>query len=108
MLRIGLLGVVLISMSACSWINPIEGAEKVAVLQSDEVSHCVKLGSSSTTTLHKIGFYHRDDEAMKKELIKLAQNEAIKMQGDSIVANSELVEGQMSFDIYRCNHVSRQ
>ncbi|MDA3808192.1 MAG: DUF4156 domain-containing protein [Thiomicrorhabdus sp.] len=108
MLKIGLLGIVLISMSACSWINPIEGAETVAVLQSDEVSQCVKLGSSSTTTLFKVGFYQRDAEAMKKELIKLAQNEAIKMQGDSIVANSELIEGQMSFDIYRCNNVSKK
>ncbi len=103
MLRIGLLGIVLISMSACSWINPIEGAEKVAVLQSDEVSHCEKLGSSSTTTLHKVGFYHRDTEAMKKELIKLAQNEAIKMHGNTIVPNSKLIDGQMNFDIYRCN-----
>lgn len=108
MLRIGLLGIVLISMSACSWINPIEGADRVAILQSDEVTHCEKLGSSSTSTLHKVGFYHRDDVAMKKELIKLAQNEAIKMQGDTIVANSKLIEGQMNFDIYRCNTVSQQ
>jgi len=108
MLRIGLLGIVLVSMSACSWINPIEGAKTVAVLQSDEVSHCEKLGSSSTTTLHKVGFYHRDAEAMKKELIKLAQNEAIKMQGDTIVPSSELIDGQMSFDIYRCIKVTQQ
>mgnify|MGYP002062439421 CR=1 FL=1 len=98
----------MMSMSACSWINPIEGAEKVAILQSNEVSHCVKLGSSSTTTLFKVGFYERDAVAMKKELIKLAQNEAIKMQGDSIVANSDLIEGRMSFDIYRCNTMLQQ
>jgi len=107
MLKIGLLGIVLISISACSWINPIEGAQRVAVLQSDEVSRCEKLGSSSTTTLSKVGFYQRDDEAIKKELIKLAQNEAIKMQGNTIVASSPLIDGQMNFDIYRCKTVSQ-
>jgi hypothetical protein len=103
LLKMGLVGFLLVTMSACSWVKPIEGASKVAVLQVDEVSQCQKLGSTSTSALAEVGFYQRDAVDIKQDLIKIAQNEAIRMQGNTIVANSELIDGRMGFDIYRCN-----
>lgn len=102
LLAFGLLVPAVLSLSACSWIQPLPGAFNVALLSADEVTDCKKLGSTHATVLDKVGFYHRDKEAIKKDLIAVARNEAVNMRGDTIVATSELHNGKMDFAIYRC------
>ena len=50
----------------------------------------------------KIGPVTRGDDVVMEELITLAKNRAAKMRGDSIVAQEPVVDGSMSFDIYKC------
>jgi len=91
-----------LSLSACSWVNPLPGAFKVALLGASEVTECTKLGSTHTSVLDKVGFYDRDTEAMTEDLVMLARNEAVRMRGDTIVAQGAVENGQMEFSIYRC------
>jgi len=92
----------MLSLSACSWVNPLPGAFKVALLDASEVAECKKLGSTHTSVLDKVGFYDRDTEAMTEDLVMLARNEAVRMRGDTIVALTPVQNGQMEFAIYRC------
>jgi len=89
-------------LSACSWVQPLPGAYGVGLLDADEVTHCKKLGSTTTSVLSRVGLYERDTAAMRKDLILLARNEAVNMRGDTIVAISPVVEGRMEFAIYKC------
>ena len=89
-------------LSACSWVKPLPGAHRVALLQASEVADCTKLGSTTSSALESIGLYDRDTEALRRDLILLAKNEAINMRGDTIVALSSIQNGRMEFAIYRC------
>lgn len=106
--RIGLFGLALASLSACSWVKPIEGASSVDVMYAYEVTNCEKLGGTTTSVRDKVGFINRDAGAIRSDLTKLAQNEAIRMGGDTIVATTPPVDGAMSFNIYRCRAAAVQ
>jgi len=97
-----LLAVSALALSACSWIQPLPGAFSVALLPANEVTNCKKLGSTHASVASKVGFYQRDFDAVKKDLISIARNEAVNMRGDTIVATSPLENGKMDFAIYRC------
>jgi len=99
---ISLLSATVLSLSACSWVQPLPGAFKVAYLPASEVIDCKKLGSTHASVLDKVGFYQRDNEAVKQDLIAVARNTAVDMRGDTIVSTSVLQNGRMEFDIYRC------
>jgi hypothetical protein len=106
--KTGLFGAVLLSLSACSWVKPIEGASRVDVMYAYEVVNCEKLGGTTTSVRDKVGFIERDAGAIRGDLTKLAQNEAIRMGGDTIVATTPPVNGAMSFNIYRCRPANAQ
>ncbi|GAB6070158.1 hypothetical protein JCM30760_12550 [Thiomicrorhabdus hydrogeniphila] len=101
-LIISLFSGALLSLSACSWVQPLPGAFHVAYLPASEVTDCKKLGSTHASVLDKVWFYNRDSEAVKQDLIAVARNTAVDMRGDTIVATSALQNGRMDFDIYRC------
>ena len=99
-------GLILLAMSlvlsGCSWVQPLPGADDVALMQIEDVAKCQKLGSTRAQTLNKVTMFERDQEAMRNELIALAKNEAVRMRGDTIVQLSELKDGTMEFGIYDC------
>ena len=78
-----------------------EGKE-VSLVKLFNVSNCSKLGTTNVSVTHKIGIITRGDETVTEELVIVAKNSAAKRGGDSIVANGPVVEGKMSFDIYKC------
>lgn len=91
-----------ILLSACSWVDPIEGVEKVNVVTLPEVLKCEKLGAVNTSVLAKLGFIDRDKEAVMQDSIALAKNEAIRMGGNRLVVVQVPQDGHMRFDIYHC------
>ncbi|WP_127470679.1 DUF4156 domain-containing protein [Thiomicrorhabdus aquaedulcis] len=107
-LKIGLLGLAFVSLSACSWVKPIEGANRVDIKYAYDVTNCQKIGSTTSTARDKVGFFERDINAIRGDLTKLAQNEAARMGGDTIVATTPPIDGRMSFDVYRCNTAQQQ
>lgn len=93
----------LLSMAACSWVKPLPGAHSITVVKSLEQNQCTKLGTTNTNALDAVGFYQRDEDAIIKDLLMLAKNEAVRMGGDTIIAETGLENGRMRFGIYRCN-----
>lgn len=92
----------LLFLSACSWVQPLPGAYKVALMELSDVKGCERLGTTTTSALDKVGLYERDAAAITEDLVLLAKNEAVNMRGDTIVALSGLQNGRMEFAIYRC------
>ena len=92
----------LLFLSACSWVQPLPGAYKVALMKLSDVKDCERLGTTTTSALDKVGLYEREDAAITEDLVLLAKNEAVNMRGDTIVALSEVQNGRMEYAIYRC------
>lgn len=91
------------SLSACSWVEISEEGKKVSVVKSFNVEGCKKLGQTVSQVRHtSIGGMERDKEQVVQELTVLAQNQAAKMGGDSVVAKDDYDTGFMSFEIYKC------
>lgn len=89
-------------LSACSWIEPVEGGDQVKVVTLPEVLKCERLGSVNTSVLAKVGFIERDADAVMADSIALAKNEAVRMGGNRLIAAQTLKNGHMRFDVYQC------
>ncbi|MDX1348132.1 MAG: DUF4156 domain-containing protein [Thiomicrorhabdus chilensis] len=92
----------ILSVTGCSWVKVSQQGALVAVSDYDSVAHCSKLGFTRSLVAHKIGFIERDADTMTQELTDLAKNEAAMMGGDTIVPRAPVKQGQMVFDVYRC------
>lgn len=95
------IGVVLM-LTACATVKTVPGAEDVRLVGAEQLVNCQRLGSASAQVMDKITFVERDKEKMEKELLKLAQNEAVKMGGNALQVASDIKNGSRQFDIYRC------
>jgi len=50
-----------------------------------------------------VASFKRDAEKIKTELETLARNEAIRLKGDTLVAATEIQDGEQTFKVYKCN-----
>ena len=94
---------IIIGLSACTWIEPTKESLNVILVKPGNVSNCQRVGTTNATVTHKIGVLTRDEQAVTEDLILVAKNSVAKMGGDSIVAKGPNVDGKMSFDVYKCN-----
>lgn len=92
----------IIFLPACSWVKPTIESNEVTLVKPFNVKTCKKLGSTVATVTHKVGIITFNDDVIMEELVTLAKNRAAKMGGDSVVAQPPVVDGSMSFEIYKC------
>lgn len=90
------------TLIGCSFVDLKPQAQKVRVLTATEVSRCKHLGKVTATTAATVGFIARSRDSITEEIQNLARNHAASMNGDSIVPASALIEGEQSFEVYRC------
>lgn len=89
-------------ISACTWVKPMENAQKVAIVNEVHTLSCEKLGQTQSSVKDKLGIVKRRSDKVKQELLTLAQNAALEMGGDTLVALDEPVDGEQTFAVYRC------
>jgi len=88
--------------SGCTWVDPIPGASSVTLVTSAHVSNCKPLGTTTSQVKARIGIINRSDEKVAGELLTLAQNSAVEIGGDTLVAEGAPSEGTQRFKIYKC------
>lgn len=96
------LGLAVLTLSACSFVELKPGADQISVVESAE--NCQRVGQSTVSVLHEIGFYDRKLEDINEQLVVLAKNAALRM-GDganAVRAISGIEEGARTFEILRC------
>ena len=94
--------IMIVSLSACSFVDVQPGAENI-ILANDE-SSCDRIGTTTVSVKHEVGFYTRDKETVADELQTLAQNSAFKMGGNAIWPDSDIEGGERSYIVYRCRN----
>ncbi len=92
----------LLMISACTFVNLSPQGEKVRVLSADEVASCQYLGKTTATTRDKVAGVKRHPNAISYELQSLARNGAVKLGGDTVVADAPEMDGKQIFSVYRC------
>ncbi len=89
-------------LPGCSWVDLKPQAEKVRVLDPEEVGRCREVGRVVAKTKDKIGFIARSKDTVKEEVHCLARNNAADLGGDTIVPSGPLINGEQAFKVYRC------
>ncbi|AWL12392.1 hypothetical protein HMF8227_01922 [Saliniradius amylolyticus] len=97
-----LVALILGGLTACSTIHPEPGSDRVVEISKQKAKSCQRLGLANTSTVDKVAFYERDQEAVMLDLVTLAKNEAVKMGGNAIVMEGQPQFGNASFVVFKC------
>ena len=97
------LGLVLLFLSACTWVELTPEAESVRIVEAVYVANCKLAGTTTVTVKADVASFKRDAEKIKSELETLARNEAIRLKGDTLVAATDIQDGEQTFKVYKCN-----
>lgn len=93
---------VLLPVSACTWVPLTDEGSSVQVRTVDQVQGCERMSRVSTTVKDRIGAIPRSEEKVRGELRTLARNEAARIGGNVVVAETEPTDGRQVFVVYRC------
>ncbi len=98
-----LLGASFVFFVGCSWVDLKPEAAQIEVLGKPAGESCKLLGSVKVQTKSKVGFYHRSEDVLEKELEILALNEASTMDASAIVPVTEVtMDGSRRYNAYQC------
>lgn len=89
-------------LGACSWVKPSSKSERVQLVGQRDVVNCVKKGTTTVRTVEKVWFFPRSKKKRNRELQTLAKNEAVVLDGDTIVDEGQSEDGASIFSIYKC------
>lgn len=89
-------------LASCTWVKLERGAEGVRLVERSQVLNCERLGTTTTSVRSRVAGVERDPDKVAAELADLARNSAWDINGDTIVADGPLRDGEQRFVIYRC------
>lgn len=90
------------AVSSCSWIDLKPGAADVELVTQSQAAGCQRLGNTTVSVRDSVASIERSSSKVADELARLARNSAVDMKGDTIVAQSQIHDGEQSFGVYRC------
>ena len=90
------------SVSGCTWVRMTDNGANVRLLSANTEQNCQQIGKTTATTPQKV-LVSRSETKVKAELQTLARNEAARMGGNAIVAESDPKEGKQTFSVFRCS-----
>lgn len=102
MIRVFAIGVCALAVSACTWVEPTAQGYAVEVVAAEAVKDCRKLGTTRVSVLDRVAGMPRSYRKLEQELDTLARNSAAEMEGDHVVAVSEIVDGHRTYAVYDC------
>ncbi|NBB92957.1 MAG: DUF4156 domain-containing protein [Gammaproteobacteria bacterium] len=88
--------------AGCTWVKLERGAEGVRLVQPSMVTNCERLGTTTTSVRDRVAGVERSPGRIEAELADLARNSAWELNGDTIVADGPIEDGQRRYVIYRC------
>ena len=93
---------ILITLSACSFVEQKPGSENVVVTTKDQVAGCNSIGKSRVTVLSEIGFADLMESYVAEKLDLMGKNAGIDQGGNTVVKLEEPEPGVAVYGIYKC------
>ncbi len=98
-------GLQIAGLGGCAGSDLIEmrqGADRVSLVNANQVGSCQRKGEINVSVLAELGFITRSAEAVEANLLQLARNGAVDAGGDTVVKGSSPEYGKRTFVIYKC------
>lgn len=92
----------LLPLSACTWVPLTDEGSHVQVRTLDQVQSCERKSRITTSVKDRIGAISRSEEKVREELRTLARNEAARVGGNAVAAETEPTDGRQVFVVYHC------
>lgn len=92
-----------LATTGCTWVKAVPGSSRVTLVQAEHVTQCRSVGTTVSQVKEKVGLVHRNEAKVTEELLQLAKNSAVEMDGDTLVAESGPIEGTQKFRVYNCH-----
>ncbi len=98
------LSLVLLSLSACTWVKiEPEGKQIRVAMPSEALTSCGEMRSEITVSVRdQVGLFNRDDMKVRDELETLARNQAAGSGVDTLKALTEPLNGEQTFGTWLC------
>ena len=90
------------ALQACTWVSTTPDGANVVVSNGAGTSNCERKGEVEADLKSRVAGFERNATKVAGELETLARNEAAKMGGDTIVAESTVRDGKQTFGVFRC------
>lgn len=95
--------IIMVAVSSCTWVKLSHNGDNVRVVSLSEVQGCKSIGQTKVSVRDTfVGDLKRDEGKVARELMTLGRNSASEMGGDTITVASEVINGERSFNVYRC------
>ena len=78
------------------------GADQVALAEPAQTAPCKAIGSVTVSVLATVGFVSRGVDAVESNLLQMAKNDAVDLDGDTVVRGLSKEFGSRNFDIFKC------
>ncbi|HMB57127.1 MAG TPA: DUF4156 domain-containing protein [Arenimonas sp.] len=96
--------VLVLSLSACTFVKMAPGGEQIKVVAANrDMAACEKRGEIEVSVKDRLGPYSRDALRVRDELETLARNEAPGLKADTVQPKTEPKDGVQRFLAFRCN-----
>ena len=89
-------------LSACTWVPLSDAGARVQLRSLDQARACEQKSRVTVSVKDKVAGLTRNEDKMRGELETLARNEAARVGGNAVVAESEPTDGRQVFLIYHC------
>ena len=88
-------------IGGCTWVKVSDAGKDVVILPADRVANCARVGNVTTSVKDRVAGIERNEEKVQRELDRLAQNQAVTLNANSLVRVS-IRDGQGNYLAYRC------
>jgi hypothetical protein len=92
----------LLVLSGCTWVPLSDAGAHVQLRTLEQARGCDRMSRVTVSVKNKIGGIARNEDKVRGELETLARNEAARVGGNAVAAETEPTDGQQTFLIYRC------
>ena len=89
-------------LPACTWVPLTGEGAQVQLRTLEQTRACEQKSRVTVSVKDKIAGMTRNEDKMRGELETLARNEAARVGGNAVAAESEPTDGRQVFLIYRC------
>jgi len=97
----------LLVLSACTWVPLTDEGARVQLRTLEQAQACERKSRVTVSVKDRIGTIPRSEEKVRGELRTLARNEAARVGGNVVVAETETetepTDGRQVFVVYRCS-----
>ena len=89
------------TLVGCTVVKVSEAGKRINMVGANDVYNCQRIGSVNTSVLDNILFIPRSEQKIRRDLDRLARDQAVLMKADTLVRVS-IVGGLGNYVAYDC------